>query len=375
MKNKEFFPTEIKPLQNPQIRNNTVCAGTRKTRESLRVWWSAFRYHFTPASFLPAILGGVVAWTQTGLMNQWFFFLTVLGVTLNHLALNMTDDYFDYHAAVDGKNDEKENPFSGGSGVLTGGAIQHAQIRRVFTSFYGLTIGIGLYLCVVQTWWIMAFGLFGMACSYFYTAPPVRYGYHGFGELSQLINFSFTIGMGAYVVQTISFSGEAFIILLPLGLMMFAMIVINEIPDRSSDASAGKNNLVVIFGVKNAVWLYAIALTLAYAIMLLAPLFGMASFWIYLTLLTLPWSFRAFIIMKKYSSEPARMTPANLLTIRVHNLTGILLIIASLIQGLQNQRAVQPVVFAVLLLTAFYLPAAVSVFFKKIPDRGQLETR
>lgn len=371
MKNKEFFPTEIKPLENLEIRNHNVCAEARGTRESLQVWWTAFRYHFTPASFLPAILGSVVAWTQTGLMNRWFFFLTVLGVTLNHIALNMTDDYFDYHAAVDGKKDEDKNPFSGGSGTLTGGVLQPSQMRRVFTSFYVLTIGIGLYLSAVQTAWITAFGLFGIGCSYFYTAPPVRYGYHGFGELSQLINFSFTIGMGAYVVQTISFSGAALIILLPLGLMMFAMIVINEIPDSCQDAAAGKNNLVVKFGAKNAVWLYGIALTLAYAVILLAPLLGMASFWIYLAFLTLPWSFRAFSILKKYYNEPARMTPANLLTIRVHNLTGILLIIACLIQGLQNQRAVQPVIFAVLLLTAFYLPAAVSVFLKKIPERGQ----
>ncbi|HQQ88437.1 MAG TPA: prenyltransferase, partial [Smithellaceae bacterium] len=174
-----------------------------QTRISLPAWWRAFRYHFVPSSFLPAILGGVVAWTQTGIIHKWFFFLVVLGVTLNHIALNMTDDYFDYRASVDQKNKKTVNPYAGGSGTLTSGKIKPQDMRFVFTSFYVLTMIIGLYLCAARTWWLLAFGLFGMASSYFYTAPPIRYGYRGFGEFSQLVNFSLTIGLGAYVVQTV----------------------------------------------------------------------------------------------------------------------------------------------------------------------------
>lgn len=331
----------------------------------LMVWWTAIRYHFTPSSFLPAILGGVAAWALTGLFNQWFFFLAVLGVTINHIALNLTDDYFDYHASVDRNSYINASPYSGGSGVLTGGKIKHTHMRLVFVLAYLATIGIGLYLCVVQTWWVLAFGLLGMGSSYFYTAPPIRYGYRGLGEISQLINFSFTIGMGSYVVQTISFSWEVFWILLPLGFMMFAMIIINEIPDRTDDASAGKKTLVVRFGAKNAVLFYGVAMMMAFMTILLLPIFNMASFWIYLSFLTLPWVMQAFCILSKQISDITRLAPANLLTIRIHNLTGILLIIAYLIQGLQNQREFQPAVFAIILLAAFYLPAAVLIFFKK----------
>jgi len=331
----------------------------------LMVWWTAIRYHFTPSSFLPSILGGVTAWALTGLFNQWFFFLAALGVTINHIALNLTDDYFDYHASVDRNSYINASPYSGGSGTLTGGKIKHTHMRLVFVLAYLATIGIGLYLCVVQTWWILAFGLLGMGSSYFYTAPPIRYGYRGLGEISQLINFSFTIGMGSYVVQTISFSWKVFWILLPLGFMMFAMIIINEIPDRTDDAPAGKKTLVVRFGAKNAVLFYGVAMMVAFMIILLLPIFNMASFWIYLSFLTLPWAVRAFCILRKQISDIIRLAPANLLTIRIHNLTGILMIIACLIQGLQNQREFQPAIFAIILLAAFYLPAAVSIFFKK----------
>ena len=80
------------------------------------VWWQAFRYHFVPPSFLPAILGGVLAWTITREFHPILFLLTVLGITFNHIALNMTDDYFDYQHSVDRAKNREKNPYSGGSG-------------------------------------------------------------------------------------------------------------------------------------------------------------------------------------------------------------------------------------------------------------------
>jgi len=328
VKNENLFPTKIKSPEDLSIQNPATRAKAREIQQLLTVWWTALRYHFTPASFLPAILGGVAAWSLTGFFNQWFFFLAVLGVTLNHIALNLTDDYFDYHACVDRNSSINTNPYSGGSGTLTGGKIKRSQMRLVFTLAYLATIGIGLYLCVVQTWWILAFGLFGMGSSFFYTAPPIRYGYRGLGEISQLINFSFTIGMGAYVAQTVSFSWKVLWILLPLGFMMFAMIIINEIPDRTDNDAAGKKTLVVRFGSSSAIRFYGIAMIMAFVVILL--------------------------------------TPANLLTIRVNNLTGILLIIACLIHGLQNQREYQPAIFSIFLLAVFYLTAAVPIFSRKM---------
>lgn len=367
-------PTKIKSPKDLSIQNPATLAKAREIQKLLTVWWTALRYHFTPASFLPAILGGVAAWALTGFFNQWFFFLAVLGVTLNHIALNLTDDYFDYHACVDRNNYINANPYSGGSGTLTGGKINHTRMRLVFVLAYLATIGIGLYLCVVQTWWILVFGLFGMGSSYFYTAPPIRYGYRGLGEISQLINFSFTIGMGAYVVQTVSFSWKVLWILLPLGFMMFAMIIINEIPDRTDDDAAGKKTLVVRFGSSSAIRFYGISMIMAFVVILLAPFFDMASFWIYLSFLTLPWAVQAFCVMRKQISNISRLVSANLLTIRVHNLTGILLIIAYLIHGLQNQRECQPAFFSIFILAAFYLPAAVPIFFKKKTETSPMMT-
>lgn len=335
--------------------------------KSVAIWWQAFRFHFVPPSFMPAILGSVIAWALTGQFHFGHFLIVVIGVTINHIALNITDDYFDYKHSVDRAKEREKNPYSGGSGTLTSGLIQPATMFRVLMAGYLITIMLGFYLTALRGWWVLVIGAFGMGCAYFYTAPPIRYGYHGFGEISQLINFSLTIGLGAYYVQTQSFSAEAAWALLPLGFMMFSMITINEIPDEADDRAGGKNNLVVLFGKKTAVWLYGVSMMLAYGIMLVAPLFQITRPWVLLGLLTLPWFIKAFTILYHHYQEPPNMAPANMLTIRIHNLTGVLLIAAYLIDGIRNAQKLGTILGAIIVLIVLYLPVVLTVFIPIIP--------
>jgi 1,4-dihydroxy-2-naphthoate octaprenyltransferase len=334
---------------------------------TMAIWWRAFRFHFVPPSFLPAILGGITAWAVYGEFHAGYFLLTVIGVTSNHIALNMTDDYFDFRHSVDRAKDREKNPYSGGSGMLTSGFIKPERMREAFTIGYAITIIIGLYLTAMRGWAVLAFGTFGMACSYFYTAPPIQYGYRGFGELSQLVNFSFTIGLGSFFVQAQRLSLEALLVVLPLGFMMFSMITINEIPDEQDDMSAEKQTLVVLFGRKRAVLLYGCSMLLAYLTIIISPMLEKTSYIIYLSLITVPLSAKAFHILYRNYSDPLKMSPANLLTIRVHNLTGILLIAAYIIRGIISQRPMGHLWIAVLILAIMYIPVALTVFFDVLP--------
>jgi 1,4-dihydroxy-2-naphthoate octaprenyltransferase len=334
--------------------------------KNIAIWWQAFRFHFVPPSYMPAILGSVIAWALMGEFYFWYFLITVIGVTLNHVALNMTDDYFDYKHSVDQATDREKNPYCGGSGTLTSGLIHPKQMYRVFMTGYFITIILGLYLTVERGWWVLIIGGFGMGCAYFYTAPPIRYGYRGFGELSQLINFSLTIGLGAYYVQSRGISWEAMWALLPLGFMMFSMITINEIPDEAEDRAGGKKNLVVLFGKKTAVWLYGMTMMIAYLIVIVTPILGITTYWIFLSLATLPWFIKAFSILHRNYQDPQKMSPANMLTIRIHNITGILLIAAYLIDGILEGHLFAPILGAIIILIVFYLPVALTIFIPLI---------
>src|SRR5450759_3192533 len=249
-----------------------------KQRGIMGIWVQALRLHYVPTSIFPAMLGSVIAWTTFREFNFWYFILVIIGVTVHHMGLNMIDDVFDYLHAVDRLPGEERNPYTGGSGVLTGGLLTTGQVLSASIFCYLIGIVITVYFAVMIGWPILIFAAIGIFSSVFYTMPPIRYGYRGFGELSLLINFGPVLCLGAFYVQTGSIDWEPFIISLVPGFLMWSMIVINEIPDYEEDRQAGKLNLVVRLGRKPGVMLYVAGLACAYATLLLSALLGITSF-------------------------------------------------------------------------------------------------
>jgi 1,4-dihydroxy-2-naphthoate octaprenyltransferase len=300
------------------------------------IWIQALRLHYVPTSIFPAVLGSVIAWTTFREFNFWYFILVIIGVTVHHMGLNMIDDVFDYLHAVDRLSGEEKNPYTGGSGVLTGGLLSTGQVLFASIICYLIGIMITVYLTVMIGWPILIFAAIGIFSSVFYTMPPIRYGYRGFGELSLLINFGPVICLGAFYVQTRSIDWEPFIISLVPGFLMWSMIIINEIPDYEEDRQAGKLNLVVRLGRKPGVMLYVAGLVCAYVIILLSVSFRITSVSVLLGLLTLPVAYNSFRILNENYMDKVKMAPANLATIKIHALTLICLIIGYLAAGVMS---------------------------------------
>ena len=112
----------------------------------MSTWILALRLHFVPTSILPALLGSIIAWSRFREFNVWYFFLVIVGVTVHHIGLNMIDDVFDYLHAVDRLHGEEKNPYTGGSGVLTGGLLSATQVLTASIVCYLMAIIIAVYL-------------------------------------------------------------------------------------------------------------------------------------------------------------------------------------------------------------------------------------
>ena len=321
---------------------------------SFGIWWKAFRFHYASASFMPGILGGMIAWTYDSQFHPGYFLLVMLGLILNHLALNMTDDYYDFRHLVD-VFDSHGNPYSGGSGALSKGLISPVQMRNVFASFYIIAIGIGIFLGILKGTFVFFLLAFGFFCAFFYTAPPIRFGYKGLGEIAQLLCFGPGIGLGAYYVQTEKLSWEAFWGTLPFGIMLFSMITINEIPDYDEDRKGGKLNLVARFGREAGVWLFILSLFSAYGAIMAGVILGRIPVLGLMSLLTLPIAYKTISILRTYYQEPIKMAPANLGMICTHNFTAILLILAYFIEGFKSD-ALLASFLPVIVLIILYIP-------------------
>ena len=305
-------------------------------RGALAVWFKAVRFHYVPPSFQPAILCSVIAWSSHYRADVVGFILVVVGVTMNHFGLNMLDDVCDYLQAVDTKSDSDRNPYTGGSGVLTDGLLTPKQVATGAAVCFFATACIGVYLALTHGWPILALGLFGVFSSVFYTLPPVKFGYRGLGEIGLLVNFGPVIGMGAYYVQTRTFALDALLMSLILGMMMWSMIIINEIPDYEEDRHGGKWNLVARFGRKKGIILYAAGLAAAYLILVATVAAGHAVWFALIGLASVPLAISSVLILARNYLDRINMSPANLAMIKIHSLTGTALIAAYGVSCLQN---------------------------------------
>ncbi len=299
----------------------------------LKIWIRAFRLHFVLPAVLPALLGNAIAWAQGYPFHAWHFLLVMVGVTLNSMGLNMLDDVVDFKNAVDRRMTLDKNPYSGGSGILTGGMLTPEEMLTASVWCFTGTASAGIYLGWMCGWPVLMLCLIGLLSSIFYTVPPVKFGYRGFGEVGLLVNFGPVIVLGAYYVQAGRFSLEPLLASLILGLMMWSMILVNEIPDYDEDRHAGKWNLVARFGKQTGLMLYSLGLVAAYLVLFLMVIAGVSNPLVLLGLISLPWSLHSMLVAKRFHDNPLLIAPANLSMIKAHTVMGLGLVVSYLVGG------------------------------------------
>ncbi len=315
------------------MRLRTTTFGTAQGKGVAAAWIQAVRIHFVPPSFLPVTLAAAIAWARYQVFDPVAFLLVFIGVTVHHFGLNMLDDALDYLHAVDRAWGDEKNPYTGGSGVLTDGLLTVSQLQKGVIVCYGITVGIWIVLAFLKGWPVFVIGAIGILSSIYYTVPPVKFAYRGFGELGLLVNFGPVLVMGSYYVQRQTFDMEPLVVSLVPGFLMWSMIVINEIPDYEEDRRSGKMNLVARFGRKTGVVLYQAGLLCAFGILTGSALLRAAPLTVLLGLLALPAAFRSVRILRANYLDRLKMIPANFAIIKVYMIAVVAMIVGYLIHG------------------------------------------
>jgi 1,4-dihydroxy-2-naphthoate octaprenyltransferase len=253
------------------------------------------------------------------------FWLAMLGALFIHIGTNLSNDYFDHLWGCDEVN-PTPTPFSGGSRVIQERLIAPKKILYVSLAAFILGAGIGLYLnylCGKNT--ILILGIIGVFLGFFYTAKPLRIGYGSFGELAVGMGFGPLMVLGSYYVQAQNLPLKAFLISIPVGVLIACVLFINEFPDYFADKTVGKRTLVVILGKKKAVILYHSLLATVYLSVIALVIFKFLPFISLIVFLSLPLALRAYITSKNNFEKIYELLPANALTISLHSLIGLLL--------------------------------------------------
>jgi 1,4-dihydroxy-2-naphthoate octaprenyltransferase len=292
---------------------------------------NATRLPFLTASVVPVFVGTAVAW-KDGFLNAPLFLLAFFGAAFFHIGANVINDYFDHTSGVDEAN-LSPTPFSGGSRLIQRGLLEPKSVRNLALLFYALGALMGFVLVALRGWQVLVFGVVGFALGWIYTSPPIRLVHRGVGEFAIGLAFGPVIVMGSYWVQAMRWSNEALLASVPVGLLIAAVLYINEFPDRRWDDQAGKRTLVARLPIQAAVIGYGVLVGAAYLAIVAGVVFRVLSVPALLALLTMPAAWKAYNLLRQYHSLPYRLIPANAGTIFTHLTTGMLLFFGYVIAG------------------------------------------
>ncbi len=245
-------------------------------------WWVAIRPHSLGTALAPVLVGGGAA-VHDGAARPWAFALAGVGVALLLVGVNLANDYFDYRSGAD-------PPLGVGLRPLQAGVLSpRAFLVGSLVAFAGAG-GCGLVLAWSSPCAVLLLGLSGGLLGFFYTAPPLRLGYRGLGEIVVFLTLGIGATLGADAVTAGRFGLTAVWGGVPLGLTVAALLHANNLRDRAEDARSGKRTLAVRLGERWArrefallVWSAVVAgLGVAIAVTPFAAL----------SLLTAPWAWR-----------------------------------------------------------------------------------
>ena len=283
------------------------------------------RAPFLMAVIVPTLLGAMIAW-QDGHFRLGYLLLTLVGIMCVNIGLNLSNDYFDHLSGNDESNQEL-TPFSGGSRTIQDGILAPRQVLTGSMLFFGLGALVGLYLAWARGWPLLLLGALGMFLAFFHNAPPVNL-YRlvpGVGELAAGIGCGPLVVLGSYFVQAQRLSLGALWASIPIGLLISAVLYINEFPDCGADKAAGKKTLVVVLGRDGAVWGYIALLVATFVTIEVGVLVRTFPLTVLLGLLSSPFAYLAIRGALRDHDDTQKLIPTNALTIQIHLLTGLLL--------------------------------------------------
>ena len=285
----------------------------------LKRWLVAARLPFLTGSVLPVVAATAAVWWADGRLHRPVCALAaVVGVALIHLGANLANDYFDHRSGADEAN-RWVTPFSGGSRVIQEGILGAGAVRAgaLVCLGAGAACGVGLWL-TTGVHAVAIIGLVGVALAWCYTSPPLRLVHRGLGEPTIFVCFGLLPVLGAEAVQRGAVSLAVGWVGLPAGLLITAVLWVNEFPDVESDAAAGKRTLVVRLGTRRAAAAYGLLVGGAYVSVLVGVMAGWMPWAALVVLLTAPLSWRAVRLLRAHHAEPAAVVPSQAATIGQH---------------------------------------------------------
>jgi 1,4-dihydroxy-2-naphthoate octaprenyltransferase len=211
-------------------------------------WIVVTRAAVLPMTLVAGLVAALLAVGRPGLDWRWLV-LSVLGITLAHLANNLMNDLYDTQAGSDSA--QYPRALYAPHPILSGLVSKRALVGvALAANLLGLVILV--ILALARGWPVVAFGVAGFLLSVAYTAPPLRLKKRGLGEPDVLVVWGPLMVCGTYYCAVGTVGWPVLVASLPYGLLCVAVLMGKYTDKIRFDRPLGIHTLPVLLGDRRA---------------------------------------------------------------------------------------------------------------------------
>jgi len=263
--------------------------------------WNAWKLAIRPRT-LPAAAAGVMMGAALAWRDKHFRLDAVLVCLLTALLLqigsNLANDVFDFERGAD--TIERLGP----TRVTQARMLTPKQVKAGMGIVFGLAALLGLYLAWLGGWVIVIIGIAAIISAIAYTGGPFPIGYHGLGDIFVFIFFGLASVAGTYYIQAGFVSPAVWWMTIPPGLIITAILVVNNLRDLENDRKAGKHTMAVRLGESATKIQYLACIAIAYLILIPAAWVNLIPWSSLLACLSLPLAIQASRVVLTQKGRP-----------------------------------------------------------------------
>jgi 1,4-dihydroxy-2-naphthoate octaprenyltransferase len=198
---------------------------------------------FTLVATISPILVGTSIAIYDGTFHLINFALALFASLFLQIGTNYFNEYFDHRYGLDSLES------LGASTVIQRQEMTAGQVVGGAVGCFALAALLGVALVALTSPVVFLFGVAGMAIAYFYSAKPFKFATRGLGDILVYIAMGFLMTWGAYYVQLPHWSWRVFAASVPVGLLVTAILNMNNVRDYQDDLAVHKRTLPVRFGL------------------------------------------------------------------------------------------------------------------------------
>lgn len=291
--------------------------GTTERVSRVRAWKTAARIHTLPAAIVPVIVGTALAYGE-GVFRFDAFAWALMGAPAIQVAANFANDVSDADRGAD-TADRIGPPRMVAEGIIS---------RRQMWTATWLAVAVagiaGVALTIIAGPLIPIIGVASVVALLGYVGGPVPYGYRGLGEVFVFVFFGVVATVGSRYVQDMTAPLAAWLLAIPIGMLVTAILVANNYRDIDTDSAADKRTLAVIIGGRRTRTFFAVLVYGSFLLIAVFALSGLTPFATVFAALLIPAAISPVRIIYAKTEGPA-LTGCLKLTARLHLWTGVVL--------------------------------------------------